>query len=121
MIGQGYTCSMLVRGRYRWRTWLRGRLPWALVDLVPKGRRDCGAHEWHRADEATDRCYHCEVGVRAHEPLPVPDDPELRASLRAQAQRGSNAARAALARLEEDDRHLAGSAPAPEPAPRARA
>jgi hypothetical protein len=46
-------------GRYRLRTWLRGRLPGALPDLVPKGRRDCGAHEWYRADEGTWRCYHC--------------------------------------------------------------
>lgn len=52
--------------RYRLRTELRGSLPWALARMVPKGRRDCGAHEWHRADEHTDRCYHCSVAERPH-------------------------------------------------------
>jgi hypothetical protein len=46
-------------GRYRLRTWLRGRLPVALAELIPKGARYCGAHEWYRADEKTWRCYHC--------------------------------------------------------------
>jgi hypothetical protein len=50
-------------GRYRFRTWLRGRLPVALADLLPKGPRDCGAHEWYRADEETWRCYHCEPAI----------------------------------------------------------
>jgi len=51
-------------GRYRLRTWLRGRLPVALADVVRKGARDCGAHEWYRADEQTWRCYHCEPPPR---------------------------------------------------------
>ena len=51
------------RGRYRLRTWLRGRLPLVLADLVPKGHRDCGAHDWYRADQQTWRCYHCEGAV----------------------------------------------------------
>lgn len=55
-------------GRYRLRTWLRGRLPVALADLVPKGARDCGAHEWYRADAGTWRCYHCEPGVASSSP-----------------------------------------------------
>lgn len=55
-------------GRYRPRTWLRGRLPLALADLVPKGARDCGAHEWYRADEQTWRCYHCEPAVANSSP-----------------------------------------------------
>jgi hypothetical protein len=55
-------------GRYRIRTWLRGNLPGPLSDLFPKGRRDCGNHEWHRATEETDRCYHCEIGVRSAGP-----------------------------------------------------
>jgi hypothetical protein len=43
--------------------------------LVPKGRHDCGAHAWYRADEETDHCYHCEVGVRRHvlHPLDLPE------------------------------------------------
>jgi len=55
-------------GRYRLRTWLRGRLPVALARLVPKGRRDCGAHEWYRADNETWRCYHCQAGVSKTSP-----------------------------------------------------
>jgi hypothetical protein len=55
-------------GRYRLRTWLRGRLPVALADLVPKGRHDCGAHEWYRADEQTWRCYHCEPAIAHSSP-----------------------------------------------------
>lgn len=55
-------------GGYRLRTWLRGRLPVALARLVPKGRRDCGAHEWYRANEGTWRCYHCEPGISAVSP-----------------------------------------------------
>ena len=54
--------------RYRLRTWLRGRLPVAVADLVPKGARDCGAHEWYRADRQTWRCYHCEPGVARSSP-----------------------------------------------------
>ena len=55
-------------GRYRARTWLRGRLPAALADRVPKGRRDCGAHEWYRADEQAWRCYHCEPAIASSSP-----------------------------------------------------
>jgi hypothetical protein len=39
-----------------------------LADVVPKGARDCGAHEWYRADEQTWRCYHCEPGVASSSP-----------------------------------------------------
>lgn len=56
------------RGRYRLRTWLRGSLPAASESLLPKGRHDCGAHEWYRADEHTWRCYHCEPGVTRSSP-----------------------------------------------------
>lgn len=51
-------------GRYRARTRLRGILPYALADLIPKGRDDCGNHEWYREDADTALCYHCEVGER---------------------------------------------------------
>jgi hypothetical protein len=56
------------RGRYRLRTWLRGRLPIALADIVPKGARDCGDHEWYRADAQTWRCYHCEPAAALSSP-----------------------------------------------------
>lgn len=51
-------------GRYRWRTRLRTRLPLPLSRLVRKGRGDCGQHEWHKATDAEDHCYHCAPGVR---------------------------------------------------------
>ncbi len=55
-------------GRYRWRTTLRTRLPYALMFLAPKGRRDCGDHEWYLADSVSDHCYHC----RATRPTEIP-------------------------------------------------
>jgi hypothetical protein len=51
---------------YRWRTYLRGKLPWFLIDLgiAAKGR-DCenvGAeHHWYNSDGESSACYHCEV------------------------------------------------------------
>jgi hypothetical protein len=44
-----------------------------MVDWFPKGRKDCGQHEWYACDEATDRCYHCVVGVRPRRLFP-PDE-----------------------------------------------
>jgi hypothetical protein len=55
--------------RCRLRTWLRGHLPGPFSRLFPKGRRDCGAHEWYRSTQEVDRCYHCTVGERPHEPI----------------------------------------------------
>ena len=55
--------GMSERGRYRWRTRARGWLPRQLAMLIPKGRADCGAHDWYRSEASTWRCYHCEVGV----------------------------------------------------------
>ncbi|GIG59128.1 hypothetical protein Lfu02_35000 [Longispora fulva] len=59
-----------VRGRYRWRTRLRRRLPWVLVDRgwADKGASDCGAHEWYNADGVVERCYHCAPGERPRSP-----------------------------------------------------
>lgn len=65
---EGATIVGMSRGRYRLRTWLRGRLPVVLADRVPKGARDCGDHEWYRADEQTWRCYHCEPAVALSSP-----------------------------------------------------
>jgi hypothetical protein len=67
-----------VMGRYRWRTWLRGRLPSRLAGLVPKGRRDCGAHEWYRSEPGTWRCYHCEAGLAHVSPWSEAEGLELR-------------------------------------------
>jgi hypothetical protein len=55
--------TSMPRGRYRFRTWLRGHLPEWIATRFPRGKQDCGAHEWHRSDPATWRCYHCDVGV----------------------------------------------------------
>jgi len=40
-----------------------------LVDLgiAGKGTRDCGAHEWYRATDEIERCYHCSVGHRPYD------------------------------------------------------
>jgi hypothetical protein len=64
------------RGKYRYRTALREYLPEHVASWIPKGREDCGEHEWYTADEETWRCYHCEVGLTHHVPW---DDRELAA------------------------------------------
>ncbi len=51
---------------YAWRTWLRGHLPWFLIDLGLAGKgHDCEAkgawHRWHNRDGETSACYHCHV------------------------------------------------------------
>jgi hypothetical protein len=45
--------------KYRLRTWLRARLPHFLSDRIPKGRKDCGNHEWYRSRGSMWHCYHC--------------------------------------------------------------
>ncbi|BEL06471.1 hypothetical protein Q0Z83_046620 [Actinoplanes sichuanensis] len=54
------------RGRFRWRTRIRRHLPWALINrgVADKGATDCGNHEWYRATEQVEHCYHCSVGHR---------------------------------------------------------
>jgi hypothetical protein len=42
---------------------MRGRMPATLVRLFPKGRSDCGAHEWYLSEGDVWRCYHCEAGA----------------------------------------------------------
>jgi len=49
-------------GKYRLRTALRENLPERLAARIPKGRYDCGDHEWYKAGQQTWRCYHCEPG-----------------------------------------------------------
>jgi len=51
---------------YAWRTWLRGRMPWFLINLGIAGKgKDCekvGArHHWYNADHKSSGCYHCKV------------------------------------------------------------
>ncbi len=51
---------------YAWRTRLRGRLPWFLIELgVARKGYDCQAvgarHHWYNIDDQWSGCYHCEV------------------------------------------------------------
>ena len=51
---------------YAWRTWLRGNLPWVLINLgVATKGVDCEAvgawHRWYNVDGEHSGCYHCEV------------------------------------------------------------
>jgi hypothetical protein len=51
---------------HRWRTWLRGRLPWALIDRgIAAKAEDCGCaggeHYWYNVDGRRSGCYHCTV------------------------------------------------------------
>jgi len=63
-------------GKYRRRTFVREHLPRPLAALIPKGRNDCGNHEWYKSEESTWLCYHCEVGVTHQVPW---DERELAA------------------------------------------
>lgn len=99
MTASAYTDSMATttqppaaasRVRYRARTRLRGMLPTPLHLLAPKGARDCGAHEFYNDDGRVDRCYHCTVGERPHDPAPLTT--EERATLERAAAAGSAAA-----------------------------
>jgi hypothetical protein len=116
-------------GRYRFRTWLRGCLPAALAGRIPKGRRDCGAHEWYRADERTWRCYHCEPAIATSPPWTREEQLQytlggINASLRALALAGApqgeqelaelrRLIREALAALPEEEHRLERLAAAP--------
>lgn len=48
---------------------MRRSLPGWLLWVSPKGRSDCGDHEWYRAEGDTWRCYHCEIGLSEKNPL----------------------------------------------------
>jgi hypothetical protein len=92
-----------VRGKYRIRTWLRGRLPWSLAERIPKGE-DCGAHEWYRQSAELDACYHCRV-TRPHEAMTPAD--ELLADLERATRAGSGAAESALLeRIRDGSAHV---------------
>lgn len=55
--------------KYRLRTYLRSRAPWAISMRIPKGK-NCGEenHAWHLHKEGEWRCYHCETGVSYENP-----------------------------------------------------
>ena len=54
------------RPPYPWRTWIRQRLPWFLIDLglADKGK-ECdavaGQHHWYNQDDEYGGCYYCHV------------------------------------------------------------
>jgi hypothetical protein len=49
---------------YRWRTYLRSKLPWVLNGVFHKGK-DCevagGLHHWYNINNVESGCYHCYV------------------------------------------------------------
>jgi hypothetical protein len=54
---------------YRFRTWLRGRLPWVLINIgFAKKGKDCeivgGWHRWYNSDNIISKCYHCNVEAK---------------------------------------------------------
>ena len=99
-----YTQNMSKRPRYRWRTWLREHLPWRLARLFPAGSRDCGDHEWFRADEETDWCYHCEVGERPHRHMPIAWDSDLWRELTRFADEGDEDYQQLIHKLKREER-----------------
>ena len=51
---------------YAVRTWIRGRLPWILINLgVADKAEDCSVvnaeHHWYNADGKSSACYHCSI------------------------------------------------------------
>ncbi len=79
-------------------------MPWALVDLFPKGLKDCGQHEWFRFDDWTDRCYHCEVGERPHQHMPIDWDGDLWRELARLADEGDEEYRQLIRKLKREER-----------------
>ncbi|GAB4161534.1 MAG: hypothetical protein Tsb0033_19150 [Winogradskyella sp.] len=55
---------MIKKHPYRFRFWLRARLPWFLIDfgVADKGK-DCelvnAEHSWYNIDNKTSGCYYC--------------------------------------------------------------
>jgi len=54
----GNRLTRMRSGKYRYRTALREGLPESVAALIPKGRHNCGDHEWYKAAEQTWRCYY---------------------------------------------------------------
>lgn len=97
------TYTHRMRGKYRVRTWLRGRSPWSIAERIPKGE-DCGAHEWYHQSAELDACYHCRV-IRAHEAT-APGE-ELLADLERAMRAGSTAAESSLVeRIRNGSAHV---------------
>jgi hypothetical protein len=78
-----------------------------LVDLAPKGAKDCGDHEWFRFDEDTDLCYHCEVGKRPHQHMTIDWDSDLWRELSHLADQGDRHYQQLIRRMREEEREAA--------------
>jgi hypothetical protein len=79
-----------------------------LARLFPPGSADCGEHEWFRADERTDRCWHCTAGVREHRPVPIdPDSPVWQALNQAARGGDPSSRRIVLRRMSEHEAYEA--------------
>jgi hypothetical protein len=98
-----YTQNMSRPPRYRWRTWLRGLLPWKLAAFFPAGPEDCGDHEWFRADDDTDLCRHCLVGEREHVHTPIDWDSDLWRELSRLADEGDEDYQQLIAKLQREE------------------
>jgi len=98
-----YTRAMERRPRYRLRTWARVHLPRVLGWFFPPGSEDCGRHEWFRADEQTDHCYHCTAGEREHVPKQIDPDGKLWQGLNRAARAGSSSAQQIVDRMIAED------------------
>ncbi len=72
----GNRLTRMRSGKYRYRTALREGLPESVAALIPKGRHNCGDHEWYKAEEQTWRCYHWQPGATREVPW---DERELAA------------------------------------------
>jgi hypothetical protein len=56
------------KGKYRRLTAARMKAPAVLGRLFPKGREDCGDHEWQLVEPGTWQCVHCVPGVTHENP-----------------------------------------------------
>lgn len=99
-----YTQNVSRWPRYRWRTWIRGHVPWALVSLFPRGSKDCGEHEWFRVAADTDWCLHCEVGERKHQHTPIDWGSELWRELSQSADEGNPVSRQIVDRMRIEEK-----------------
>ena len=74
-----------------------------LAYLFPAGGKDCGDHEWFRADEHTDICWHCTVGEREHVPARIDPASPLWQELNRAARAGSSSAQGIVDRMITED------------------
>jgi hypothetical protein len=72
--------------------------------IFPPGRKDCGDHEWFRLDEDTDWCYHCEVGERPHQHMPIDWNGDLWRELARRADEGDEHYQQPIHRLRGEEK-----------------